>query len=68
MDWVRAGDFDRIVGGTYPRRGDPTPPPREAAGDAAEHYAERFRAAFKDAGDSFAGASEQLADWLRRAG
>jgi hypothetical protein len=50
MDWVRAGEFDRIVAGTYPRRGDPMPPPRAAAGEAADHYAERFRGAFPGRG------------------
>jgi Zn-dependent protease with chaperone function len=68
MDWVRTGDFDRIVGGEYPRRSDPPPPPRAAASEAAEHYAERFRQGFREAGESFAGAGEQLAEWLRRSG
>ncbi len=65
MEWVRAGDFNRIVGGEYPKRSDPLPPPRAAAGDAAEHYAERFRQGFREAGESVAGAGEQLAEWLR---
>jgi Zn-dependent protease with chaperone function len=65
MDWVRTGDFNRIVGGEYPRRGDAPPPPREAAGDAVAHYTERFREGFRDAGDGLAGATEQFADWLR---
>jgi hypothetical protein len=65
MLWVRGGDFDRIMGGEYPRRGQHFDP-REEAGDAAAHYRERVSTAFKDAGDSIASASDQLAEWLRR--
>jgi Zn-dependent protease with chaperone function len=65
MDWVRAGEFNRIVAGEYPRRSDPMPPPREAASDAVAHYTERFREGFRDAGDGLAGATGQFADWLR---
>jgi hypothetical protein len=71
MKWVRSGDYDAVMNGTFPRRGDPVDP-RHEAGDAAEHYAERFRAMFKDAGlgvekagDKVAGATEKLGDGLR---
>lgn len=65
MAWVRAGDYDRIVGGEFIRRGEEADA-RVEASDAAAHYAERFRAAFKDAGDAVGAATEQLADWLRK--
>jgi Zn-dependent protease with chaperone function len=65
MEWVHSGDYDRIVGGEYRRRDDSTSP-REEAGDAAAHYSERFKEAFKDAGDSVTSAGQQLADWLKR--
>jgi Zn-dependent protease with chaperone function len=65
MAWVHDGSYDRIVGGEYMRRGD-EPGPREEAGDAAAHYAERFRQAFRDAGEAVGSATEQLSDWLRR--
>jgi Zn-dependent protease with chaperone function len=71
MKWVRAGDFDRIMGGEYVRRGDPLDV-RAEAGDAVDHYAERFRTLFRDvgagvagAGDKVADAAEKLSDWLR---
>jgi Zn-dependent protease with chaperone function len=71
MKWVRSGDYDRVMRGEYTRRGDPIDP-RAEAGDAAEHYAERFRALFKEAGagvagagDMVAGAAERVGDWLR---
>ena len=67
IDWVRAGDFDRIVGGEYPRRGDPVDV-RQHADDGVAFYADRFQGIFRDAGDSLASATEQLGDWVRRSG
>ena len=71
MRWVRSGEYDRIVKGEYPRRGDRVDPRAEAS-DAADHYAERFRALFKDlglgvdkAGDKVGDAAEKLGEWLR---
>jgi len=71
MRWVRSGDYDRILRGEYVHRGDPIDPKAEA-GDAVDHYAERFRALFKEAGlgvasagDKVAGAAERMSDWLR---
>src|ERR671915_662646 len=49
MKWVRSGDFDRIMSGDYVRRGDPIDVKAEA-GEAGDHYAERFRSFFKEAG------------------
>ena len=65
LDWVRSGDYDRIVGGDYPRRGDE--PPLRAEADAAQaHYSARIADAFAQAGSSVAEAGEQLAGWLAR--
>jgi Zn-dependent protease with chaperone function len=71
MKWVRSGEYDRVMNGEYVRRGDPVDA-RTEAGDAVEHYAERFRALFKEAGlgvanagDKVADAAEKLGDWLR---
>jgi Zn-dependent protease with chaperone function len=65
MRWVQSGEYDRIVDGEYLKRGAEAGA-RAEAGDAAAHYAERFRAAFKDAGDIAGSAGGQLADWLRK--
>lgn len=65
MQWVRSGDYDRIVGGEYVTRDDPIEP-RAHAGDAVAHYAERFKDSFKDLGESIGDAGGQLGDWLRR--
>jgi Zn-dependent protease with chaperone function len=67
MSWVRSGDYDRIVGGEYVRRDEPADP-RAEGGEAVGFYAERFRRAFREAGDAVAATGSQLADWLRRDG
>jgi Zn-dependent protease with chaperone function len=66
MEWVKSGDYDRIVAGAYPSRDEP-PRPRAEAGDAVTHYAERFRDTFKDLGESVNDAGQQLGEWLRKA-
>ena len=63
MDWVRSGEYDRIVTGVYPKRGDRVDP-AEHAEDAYRHYRERFRKAFEDAGESLSGAADRMAEWL----
>ncbi|HEX2085305.1 MAG TPA: hypothetical protein VHF89_06445, partial [Solirubrobacteraceae bacterium] len=67
MEWVRGGDYDRIAGGDYPRRGDPVDV-REQADEAVNFYRERFANTFRDAGENLANASDALADWLRGQG
>jgi Zn-dependent protease with chaperone function len=71
MQWVRSGDYDRIMGGEYVRRGDPVDA-RAEMNDAADHYAERFRGFFKEVGDTADKATEKvgetadkITDWLR---
>src|SRR5438874_1656706 len=66
MQWVSSGAYDRIVGGEYITRDEPQRP-REEAGDAVAHYAERFRDTFRDLGDSINEAGQQLSEWLRKA-
>jgi Zn-dependent protease with chaperone function len=63
MKWVRSGEYDRIVGGTYARRGDPVET-RTHAGDAYAHYRRRFHAIFEEGRSSLAGAGERIADRL----
>jgi len=65
LDWVRAGEYDRIKDGSYIRRGQ-EPPLSEEAGAAQDHYAERVRDAFKDVGDSLGDVGDQLGGWLGR--
>src|SRR3954468_8982955 len=65
LKWVREGEYDRIVDGSYIKRGGEQPPPEEA--DAAgSHYGDRVRDAFRGAGESVQEVGQQLGDWLQR--
>jgi hypothetical protein len=64
MAWVRSGEFDRIIGGEYPRRGDPVDA-RSDGGEAVSFYTQRIRDGFRDAGESVSSVGKQLAGWLR---
>jgi Zn-dependent protease with chaperone function len=65
LDWVRTGEYDRIIAGEYLRKGEE--PPLRAEADAAQaHYSERIGDAFSQAGSSIAEAGDQLAKWLAR--
>jgi Zn-dependent protease with chaperone function len=65
LDWVRGGDYDRILGGDYIRKGQE--PPLRAESDAAQaHYGDRIAEAFNQAGSSISDAGQQLGDWLAR--
>lgn len=66
MLWVRSGEFDRIVGGEYVKRDDPVSV-RAETGEAVSFYSDRFKEAFKDAGETIGQGGQQLADWLRKA-
>jgi len=64
LAWVREGEYDRIIGGEYLKRGQERPV-REEAADAATHYSERFKDLFKEAGEHVSGAGQQLSEWLK---
>lgn len=64
-DWVRSGEYDRIVDGDYVRRGH-EPPLRDEADAAGTHYSDRVAGALQQAGSSVAEIGEQLRDWLSR--
>jgi Zn-dependent protease with chaperone function len=65
MDWVRSGEYDRIVAGDYLTRHQ-TFTPRAEAGEAAAHYGEKVGDMFKDAGESLNDVGQKLGDWLRK--
>ena len=65
LDWVREGDYDRMVRGDYIRRGEEKSAKEEAT-DASLHYGERISEAFQSAGSSIADVGQQLNDWLKR--
>jgi Zn-dependent protease with chaperone function len=65
MDWVRSGEYDRIIGGDYPKR-DQTAEVKEAAGKAYDHYREKFTKGFEDAGESLDKVINSMNDWLKQ--
>jgi len=67
LAWVREGDYDRIVGGEYLRRGEEYTL-REEADVASAHYADRVKGVFRDAGSSIQDIGQQLGEWLSRQG
>src|SRR5215213_3682770 len=65
LDWVREGDYDRMMRGDYLRRGE-EPTAREEADAAGVFYADRISGAFQAAGSSISDVGQQLGDWLKR--
>ena len=65
LEWVRGGEYDRMVGGEYLRMGD-EPPLRDEAEAASDHYGKRVQDALQTAGSSVAEVGDQLAEWLRK--
>jgi Zn-dependent protease with chaperone function len=65
LDWVREGEYDRMVRGDYLRRGE-EPSAREEADAAGVFYGDRIAGAFQAAGSSVADVGQQLGDWLRK--
>lgn len=65
MDWVSTGEFDRISGGSYVRRGQE--PPVSAQFDAAvQHYRVRFVAMMDRTVGGVNKLANQIQSWLRR--
>ena len=50
--WVKSGEYERILVGEYPRRGDAGPPPLASDyASAADYYGQQAREALKEVGD-----------------
>ena len=72
MKWVRSGEYDRIINGEYVKRGSKADA-REAAADATDYYAEKFKGIFEEAGvgvrkagDKAGEAADRISDWLKQ--
>lgn len=63
--WVQSGEFDRIRGGNYARRGQEPPPSAEFRA-AVEHYGERFSRFLERTSGDVDRVGRQVGDWLRR--
>jgi hypothetical protein len=64
MQWVQQGEYDRIRGGSYPRRGE-EPPPSAEFQSAVAHYRERFSTFLERAAGDVQAMGEKLSEWLR---
>lgn len=65
ITWVRSGEYDRIIGGDYARRGH-EPAPSAEFDAAVGHYKERFSGVLERTAGGVQGLGRQLGDWLRR--
>lgn len=72
MKWVRSGEYDRIINGEYVKRGTKADA-REAAADATDYYADKFKGIFEEAGvgvrkagDKAGEAADRISDWLKQ--
>jgi Zn-dependent protease with chaperone function len=64
LRWIRSGEYERILGGVYVRRGQEPPPNAEFA-RAVDHYASSFSALIQEAGGGVQHVARSLSDWLR---
>lgn len=67
IKWVSDGEFDRIRGGSYVRRGQ-EPPTSEEFRAASDHYRKRFLEIIDDVSGGVQKLSRQVSDWLRDPG
>jgi Peptidase family M48 len=65
IDWVKAGEFERIRDGNYARRGQ-EPPSTAEFNDAVAHYRERFSQFLERTAGGVKDMGKQLGDWLKR--
>ncbi len=63
--WVRSGEYDRIIGGSYRRRDEKLDPGAEAE-QAFQHYRKRFQKIFEETGDGVGKAAERMSDWVQK--
>ncbi len=62
--WIQSGEFDRIIGGNYVRRGQ-EPAPTAEFQRAVDFYSGQFRGLIQETGIGVQQFSRQLSDWLR---
>ena len=65
VEWVQTGDYDRIRGGAYPRRGQ-EPPASAEFQSAVEHYRQRFARFLDRTTGDIERFGRKLGDWLSR--
>ena len=64
MAWVQSGEYDRIVSGSYPRRGQ-EPEPSVGFSAAVAHYRERFSRFLERTAGDVQDLARKFSDWLK---
>jgi hypothetical protein len=64
--WVRAGDYDRIIRGEYPRRGADDRPLGDDYAEAGTYYRDKAQQAYNTATDVLSRARDAFTDRMRR--
>jgi hypothetical protein len=65
--WVSEGDYDRIRGGSYIRKGE-EPPPNDELKAATEHYRKRFLEVVERVSGGVQKLADQFSSWLHSEG
>ena len=65
VDWVGSGSYDRIVSGSYVRRGEEAPASAEFQA-AVRHYQERFTLMLQRTAGGVSKLASQIQGWLRK--
>lgn len=63
--WRIGGEYDSIVGGIYPRRGEPGPKLSDDYAEATSYYSAKARQGFDNVGDALRRASDAFKDAFR---
>jgi hypothetical protein len=65
-EWIESGEYDRILRGEYPRRGEPDPAIQEDLRAAARAYADGARDMVDTMADAARRMGEAFRDGMRR--
>jgi hypothetical protein len=65
IEWVQSGEYDRIVNGSFPLRGQ-EPAPSIEFDAAVAHYRERFSRFFDRTAGNVQDLGKQFGDWLSK--
>jgi hypothetical protein len=65
VTWVGTGEYDRIISGTYTRRGE-EPPVSEEFDAAVGHYRHRFNLMLQRTAGGLGKLTNQIQSWLRK--
>ena len=64
MEWVHSGEYDRVLGGQYPRRGESDL--KADTEKASDYYVNKMWNIYRDASDATAGFRGKVDEWIKR--